>query len=117
MRRAAAARSRCRWRPWSSTTATPGACATGRGRPIPMSIPRPEPAPCRRPDEPRPLRIGLVYDCREEYLEAGAAPHEVMEFDSRETIDALAASLASLGHAVDRVGRGLDLARRLAAGE
>jgi D-alanine-D-alanine ligase len=65
----------------------------------------------------RPLQIALVYDCKEEYLAAGAAPHEVMEFDSRETIDALAASLGSLGHGVERVGRGLDLARRLAAGE
>jgi D-alanine-D-alanine ligase len=65
----------------------------------------------------RPLRLGLVYDCKEDHLESGAAPHEVMEFDSRETIDALAASLAALGHQVERVGRGLDLARRLAAGE
>jgi len=40
-----------------------------------------------------------------------------MEFDSRETIDALAASLAALGHEVERVGRGTELARRLAAGE
>ena len=65
----------------------------------------------------RPLQLGLVYDCKEEYLAAGAAPHEVMEFDSRQTIDALAASLASLGYKVERVGRGTDLARRLAAGE
>jgi D-alanine-D-alanine ligase len=65
----------------------------------------------------RPLDLALVYDCKEEYLAAGAAPHEVMEFDSRETIDALAASLGSLGHEVALVGRGLDLARRLAAGE
>ncbi len=69
------------------------------------------------PDVTRPLRLGLVYDCKEDHLESGAAPHEVMEFDSRETIDALAASLAALGHRVERVGRGLDLARRLAAGE
>jgi D-alanine-D-alanine ligase len=69
------------------------------------------------PPEQRPLRLGLVYDCKEEYLAAGASPHEVMEFDSRETIDALAASLGSLGHAVCRIGRGVDLARRLAAGE
>jgi D-alanine-D-alanine ligase len=69
-------------------------------------------------DAARPprLRIALVYDCKEDYLAAGAAPHEVMEFDSRETIDALAASLAALGHEVCRVGRGLDLARRLTTG-
>jgi len=64
----------------------------------------------------RPLTIGLAYDCKEDYLAAGFAPHEVMDFDARETIAALEASLAALGHRVERVGRGLDLARRLAAG-
>ncbi|HEY8022113.1 MAG TPA: D-alanine--D-alanine ligase [Thermoanaerobaculia bacterium] len=64
-----------------------------------------------------PLAIGLVYDCKEDHLAAGLAPHEVMEFDSRETIDGLAADLAALGHRIARVGGGLELARRLAAGE
>ncbi len=65
----------------------------------------------------RPLRLGFVYDCKEDYLAAGAAPGEVMEFDSRETVAALAASLAALGHRVERLGRGTELAGRLAAGE
>ena len=62
-------------------------------------------------------RVGLVYDRKEDYLAAGFAPAEVMEFDSEDTIAALEAALRELGHDVVRVGRGLELARRLAGGE
>jgi phosphoribosylamine---glycine ligase len=62
-----------------------------------------------------PLHIGLVYDCKEEYCAAGLLPEEVLEFDSRETIEAIAHGLADLGHRVERVGRGRELARRLAS--
>ncbi|MEW6338337.1 MAG: D-alanine--D-alanine ligase [Acidobacteriota bacterium] len=64
-----------------------------------------------------PLSIGLVYDLKEDYLRAGLSPEQVMEFDSEETITGIAEGLASLGHGVDRVGRGVELARRLASGE
>jgi D-alanine-D-alanine ligase len=40
-----------------------------------------------------------------------------MEFDAEDTIAALAATLAELGHDVTRIGRGVELARRLVAGE
>jgi D-alanine-D-alanine ligase len=63
------------------------------------------------------LRIALTYDHKENYLAAGFTPEAVMEFDGEETIAALEGSLSALGHAVERVGRGVDLARRLAAGE
>jgi D-alanine-D-alanine ligase len=63
------------------------------------------------------LTIALTYDHKEDYLAAGFTPEAVMEFDGEETIAALEHSLASLGHRVERVGRGTDLARRLAAGE
>jgi D-alanine-D-alanine ligase len=65
----------------------------------------------------RALRIGLCYDLKSDYLAAGFAPHDVMEFDEETTIAAIAEALAGLGHSVDRVGRGTELARRLAAGE
>lgn len=65
----------------------------------------------------RSLRIGLCYDFKGDYLAAGFSPEEVMEFDEEETIEALASGLASLGHQPERIGRGLELARRLAAGE
>ncbi len=63
------------------------------------------------------MRIGFVYDLREEYLAAGYSELEVAEFDSPATIDEIEAALVHLGHDVDRVGRGQNLARRLAAGE
>ncbi|MES1241837.1 MAG: D-alanine--D-alanine ligase [Acidobacteriota bacterium] len=63
------------------------------------------------------LRIGLCYDLKSDYLAAGFAPHDVMEFDEEATIAGIAGALESLGHSVDRVGRGTELARRLAAGE
>ena len=65
----------------------------------------------------KPLRIGLCYDLKSDYLAAGFAPHEVMEFDEEATVGGIAAALLGLGHDVERVGRGIELARRLAAGE
>lgn len=65
----------------------------------------------------KPLRIGLCYDLKPDYLAAGFAPEDVMEFDEEETIAFLGEALEANGHRVERVGRGLELARRLAAGE
>ena len=65
----------------------------------------------------RPLRIGLCYDLKADYLAAGFEPHEVMEFDEEVTIAGITDALRGLGHEVERVGRGTELTRRLAAGE
>jgi D-alanine-D-alanine ligase len=65
----------------------------------------------------KPLRIALCYDLKSDYLAAGFAPEEVMELDEEETIAALEGALRQLGHHPERVGRGVELARRLAAGE
>ncbi|HEY0782008.1 MAG TPA: ATP-grasp domain-containing protein [Thermoanaerobaculia bacterium] len=65
----------------------------------------------------RALRLALSYDLKADYLAAGFSPAAVMEFDEEDTVAALAATLAELGHSVERVGRGVELARRLAAGE
>ena len=64
----------------------------------------------------RPLRIALCYDLKSDYLAAGFAPEEVMEFDDEETVAALASALRGHGHTVERVGRGVELAKLLAAG-
>jgi D-alanine-D-alanine ligase len=69
------------------------------------------------PGPPRSLRIALAYDLKSDYLAAGFSPEAVMEFDDEATVAALAGALAALGHGVERVGRGVELARRLAAGE
>jgi D-alanine-D-alanine ligase len=63
------------------------------------------------------LSIGLAYDLRRDYLAAGYTPEQVAEFDSDETIAALAETLGSLGHRVERIGHGRALAARLAAGD
>jgi D-alanine-D-alanine ligase len=63
------------------------------------------------------MRVALVYDLRDDYRALGFSEEEVAEFDSIETIDALAGALAELGCEPIRVGRGQVLAARLAAGE
>lgn len=63
------------------------------------------------------MRVGFVYDARAEYLAEGFDPIDVAEFDEQVTIDGIAAALARQGCEVTRVGRGRNLARRLAAGE
>ncbi|HVR95209.1 MAG TPA: D-alanine--D-alanine ligase [Thermoanaerobaculia bacterium] len=65
----------------------------------------------------RPLRIALCYDLKADYLAAGLSPEEVMELDDEETIDGIAEALRGLGHDLERIGRGTELARRLAQGE
>src|SRR4051794_29870893 len=65
----------------------------------------------------RPLAIALCYDLKTDYLAAGFAPADVMEFDDEETVAALAGALCEAGHRPERVGRGVELARRLTGGE
>jgi D-alanine-D-alanine ligase len=62
------------------------------------------------------VRIGLTYDLKDEYLAQGLDPHQVAEFDSPATIDAIAEALTSLGHEVERIGHVRSLAARLVAG-
>jgi D-alanine-D-alanine ligase len=63
------------------------------------------------------MRIALVYDLRDDYRALGFSEEDIAEFDSAETIDQLAAALAALGCAVERVGHGQALAARLVKGE
>jgi D-alanine-D-alanine ligase len=62
------------------------------------------------------VRVGLTYDLKDDYLALGFPEHEVAEFDSPETIDAIAAALTELNHEVERVGHVRSLAERLVAG-
>ena len=63
------------------------------------------------------LKIALCYDLKEDYLAEGLTTEQVMELDDEETIEGIASALRSLGHTVERVGRGAELARRLASGQ
>jgi D-alanine-D-alanine ligase len=66
---------------------------------------------------PSRLRIGITYDLREVWLEAGYSELDTAEFDRRDTIDSIAAALEALHYDVDPIGNLQQLARRLVAGE
>ena len=63
------------------------------------------------------MRIGFVYDLREDYLARGFSEEDVVEFDTPETIDEIAEGLSRAGCSVERVGHGRALAERLTRGE
>lgn len=63
------------------------------------------------------MRIGFTYDAKSDYLALGHSAEEVAEFDSDETIAAIALSLHKLGFTVERIGHVRNLVARLAAGE
>ena len=62
-------------------------------------------------------RVGLTFDLRDTYLEAGYSEVETAEFDQVETIDGIENALQQLGYTVDRIGHVKQLAARLVAGE
>lgn len=61
--------------------------------------------------------VGLCYDLKDDYLKSGFSITDVMEFDDEETIIGLENALVSLGHEVERIGNGRELALRLAKGD
>jgi len=63
------------------------------------------------------MKIGFVYDLRDEYRVLGMSDEQIAEFDTIETIDEIAAALSACGADVERIGHGRNLARRLALGE
>ncbi len=62
------------------------------------------------------MKIALTYDLRSAYLAMGYSELETAEFDQDSTIDALEQALAELGHTIERVGHGRQLAAALVAG-
>lgn len=63
------------------------------------------------------MRIGLVYDLRDDYRAMGYSDEDCAEFDSMETIDALAAAIGAHGVDVVRIGHGRNLAEHFVKGE
>jgi D-alanine-D-alanine ligase len=63
------------------------------------------------------LRIGITYDLRDVWLEAGYTEVDTAEFDRRDTIDSIAAALRELRYDVDPIGNLQQLTRRLVVGD
>lgn len=63
------------------------------------------------------MKIGITFDLKQVYLEAGYSPEEVAELDEPTTVDAIARALAALGHRPDPIGGLAELWARLARGE
>jgi D-alanine-D-alanine ligase len=65
----------------------------------------------------RNVQVGLTYDLRQDYLDAGYSELETAEFDRADTIDSIESALVELGYSVDRIGNVKQLAARLVAGD
>jgi len=63
------------------------------------------------------MKIGFVYDLKNDYMAAGFSEEAAAEFDSAVTIDAIEAALRGMGHEVDRVGNFPVLCGRLLKGD
>jgi D-alanine-D-alanine ligase len=63
------------------------------------------------------MNVGLTYDLRQDYLDAGYSHEQTAEFDRPDTVEGIEDSLQALGHETQRVGGVKSLVRRLAAGE
>ena len=70
-----------------------------------------------REEQKQEMKIGLTYDLRAEYIAMGWSELDAADFDSGATIDGIEAALQALGHTVHRIGRCVQLAERLVAGE
>lgn len=63
------------------------------------------------------MKIGFTYDCLEDYLSQGFDANDCAEFDSLETIDAIADTLRLLGHEVFKIGNVKQLINLIAKGD
>lgn len=61
--------------------------------------------------------VGMTYDLRQEYLDAGFSEEQTAEFDRPSTIDAIEQALRRMGHQTQRIGHVRSLVQRLAAGD
>jgi len=61
--------------------------------------------------------IGLTYDLRQDYLDAGYNKEQTAEFDRPDTIETIEQALHNMGHQTRRIGNVKSLVQQLAAGE
>jgi len=65
----------------------------------------------------RGLRIGFVYDLRDEYLREGYSESAVAEFDTPEAIENIRSTLCSLGAEVECIGNIKSLVKKISFGK
>lgn len=63
------------------------------------------------------MRVGLAYDAVADWAGERLDAEQLAEFDTEDTIEAIAAAIAARGHAVERIGRARALMPRLLSGE
>jgi D-alanine-D-alanine ligase len=63
------------------------------------------------------MKIGLTYDLKSDWMARGLSAEDAAEFDSEETVEAIANAIRARGHEVDRIGNLFALMPRLCAGE
>lgn len=63
------------------------------------------------------MLIGITYDLRDDYKDCGLSAEEISEFDSIETINALANTIRDLGYEVEKIGNAKALVQLLAKGK
>lgn len=62
------------------------------------------------------MKIGMVYDLRDDYLKEGFTEEAAAEFDSEETVAVIEKTLCELGYTVERIGNCRKLCNRLTSG-
>jgi D-alanine-D-alanine ligase len=62
------------------------------------------------------MKIGLTYDLKDDYVQAGFTEEVLAEFDSLETIESIEQALRALGHEVLRIGHLRNLVACLSGG-
>lgn len=63
------------------------------------------------------MRVGFVYDKRDDYLRLGFSQEETAEFDSEKTIAAIEQAINNAGYGVERIGNIWKLVEALAQGK
>ncbi|MEX2494919.1 MAG: hypothetical protein WD448_02455 [Woeseia sp.] len=63
------------------------------------------------------MRVGITYDLRDVWRDAGYSDLDTAEFDRADTIESIADALTALGYEADPIGHLQQLAERLVAGD
>ncbi len=63
------------------------------------------------------MKVGLTYDLKDDYKDAGLDPETIAELDSIDTVEGIEAAIQAMGFETVRIGHIKNLVAKLAAGE